>query len=107
MYKYLLPVLLLRITSVNARDPGDQFLGARAVHEIRFTFSQPGFRDSLAVNYTLDLYMRATVMIDGRLFSHGSGETIVSETLPTRFTGLVVVQITTEYGTQSAGLFIH
>lgn len=68
MHKYLFLTLLLRLTTINAQDPGDQFFGTWTVHEIRLSFSQPGFWDSLTVNYTLDQYMRATVMIDGQLY---------------------------------------
>lgn len=68
MRKLLFLTLLLQTATISAQDPGDQFFGAWTVHEIRFTFSQPGFWDSLTQNYTLDQYMRATVAIDGQTY---------------------------------------
>lgn len=56
---------LLSATVLVAQDPGDNFFAQWNIHEIRFQFSQPGFWDSLTVNYTLDQYMSATVTIDG------------------------------------------
>jgi len=45
MRKLLFLTLLLQTATISAQDPGDQFFGAWTVHEIRFTFSQPGFWD--------------------------------------------------------------
>lgn len=48
-----------------AQTAGDQFFSAWTVHEIRFRFAQPGYWDSLKINYTLDQYMRCDVTLDG------------------------------------------
>jgi hypothetical protein len=68
MRKFLFLTMLLQTATISAQDPGDAFFGAWTVHEIRFTFSQPGFWDSLTQNYTLDQYMRADVAIDGQSY---------------------------------------
>ena len=65
IYKTLFASLLLFPAFARAQDPGDYLFSAWTVHEIRFQFSQPGFWDSLKVNYTLDQYMPADITIDG------------------------------------------
>ena len=47
------------------QNEGDSFFGNPAVHEIRMTFSQPSFWDSLTYYYPIDRMMPATVEIDG------------------------------------------
>lgn len=67
MTRILLPAFfLLAAFSLSAQNEGDQFFGAGAVHEIRFQFSQPGYWDSLKQNYTLDVYMRCDLTVDGQ-----------------------------------------
>lgn len=55
--------------TVLAQDPGDAFFSEGIIHEIHFHFDQPGFWDSLTVNYTLDQYMPADVTIDGATYA--------------------------------------
>ena len=64
--KYTLLLYFLYALSLNAQNPGDAFFTEGIVHEIRFQFNQPGYFDSLKANYTLDVYMRCDVTIDGQ-----------------------------------------
>ena len=65
-------LFVLSAFSAYAQDPGDDFFAQWKVHDIRFEFHQTGFWDSLKQNYTLDVYMQADVMIDGKSY-HNSG----------------------------------
>jgi len=69
---HFLCLFVLSAFSAYAQDPGDDFFAQWKVHDIRFEFHQTGFWDSLKQNYTLDVYMQADVMIDGKSY-HNSG----------------------------------
>lgn len=68
MKQLVLFICLFTSISAFSQSAGDSFFSEWTVHEIRFHFSQPGYWDSLKVNYTQDVYMRCAVTIDGVSF---------------------------------------
>lgn len=59
-------LMLLATTKTKAQNTaGNQLFSAPQIHEIRFTFWQPAYWDSLTNNYTLDKDMRCNMVIDG------------------------------------------
>ncbi len=62
---FLILKLLFISFTLGAQSPGDVFFADNQIHEIRFSFSQTGFLDSLKANYTLDQYMRCDIQVDG------------------------------------------
>ncbi len=65
-----LPLLLLPLFSFS-QQPGDSLFNSSIVHDIRITFSQNGWWDTLTANYQLtqqtnqDTYIPANIIIDG------------------------------------------
>jgi len=47
---------------------GDVVFGAAQVHDVYLNFSQTGWWDSLVANYTNDVYMKASLVIDGTTY---------------------------------------
>lgn len=62
--KTTLPALFL-LSYLSAQTEGDMFFGTSYVHEIRFTFHQSNYWDSLTDGYTNDYYIKGDVEIDG------------------------------------------
>jgi spore coat protein CotH len=63
-FKSLL-LLLLPLAAVAQTDPGDTLFASSHIHEVRISFSQPSYWDSLTAYYTIDKMMSATVSLDG------------------------------------------
>jgi len=64
---FLYSIVLLSI-GVNAQTrDGDSIFKADIIHEIRFTFHQTGYWDSLVQNYPLDKMMSCDIQIDDRI----------------------------------------
>ncbi len=60
---------LFFISGLSAQTEGDDFFGTSYVHEIRFTFNQANYWDSLTDGYTNDYYIKGDVEIDGTLMT--------------------------------------
>ena len=56
-------------TNLNAQTEGDVFFSQPVVHEIKITFSQPSYWDSLVNGYNNDIYIKGDVEIDGVLMA--------------------------------------
>ncbi len=67
-------IILLLPTLSLAQSPGDQIFTENQVLTIDLQFSQPGFWDSLVLNYETETYMKAEVTI-----TDNSGDTTYSE----------------------------
>jgi len=67
-------IILLLPTLSFAQNPGDQIFTENQVLTVDLQFSQPGFWDSLVLNYETETYMKATVTI-----TDNSGDTTFSE----------------------------
>lgn len=52
-----------------AQNEGDVLFGENQVHEVYIHFSQPAYWDSLTQYYTLDLYLKGDITIDGEFFA--------------------------------------
>ena len=65
MKKICLFLFTFSLGTLHAQTAGDAFFSDGIVHEIRFNFTQPGYWDSLKQNYTLDVYMRCNLEVDG------------------------------------------
>lgn len=57
-----------------AQNAGDLFFGAATVHEIRLTFHQNQYWDSLTAGYTNDVYIKADVEIDGSMLANSGAK---------------------------------
>lgn len=72
---FLRALLIFLLPSLTfAQDPGDQIFSENQVLTIDLQFSQPGFWDSLVLNYDTETYMKASVTITDNL-----GDTSYSE----------------------------
>lgn len=67
---FWLGLLSLSVLSVSAQNEGDNFFGAPQVHEIRLTFAQTNYWDSLVDGYTNDYYIKGDIEIDGTLLTN-------------------------------------
>jgi hypothetical protein len=67
-YLKALPALFL-MSFLSAQTEGDVFFGTSNIHEIRFTFNQVSYWDSLTDGYTNDYYIKGDVEIDGTLMT--------------------------------------
>lgn len=65
--KYLFCILFLmgKCMLLQAQQAGDLFFNQPIIHEIKLSFWQTGYWDSLTVNYASDTYMKCAVEIDG------------------------------------------
>ncbi len=57
--------LIAQSVFVSAQQAGDNFFSEPIVHEVKLSFWQQAYWDSLTVNYTNDAYMKCAVEIDG------------------------------------------
>lgn len=57
-------------TSAVALNPGDNLFSQPVVHEVRMSFSQTGYWDSLTAYYLTDQYLSGDITIDGTLYAN-------------------------------------
>jgi len=68
-YKASFALFLLFPNFLSAQNTaGDVVFGTPIVHDVYLNFSQTGWWDSLVNNYTADIYMKATLVIDGTTY---------------------------------------
>jgi len=68
--KLIFSLSIFNFISVNAQNEGDVFFSSPQVHEIRITFNQSSYWDSLTAGYVGDYYIKGDIEIDGVLMPY-------------------------------------
>lgn len=68
--RFTLLAIIYLSSNLLAQTEGNTFFGSPTMHEIRFTFNQTSYWDSLEAGYTNDTYIKGDVEIDGTLLTN-------------------------------------